>query len=125
MQKVCVDRKRRLAFFVLRDWYLVLAREGQELLAALERPLAPRGDDLDARLERVVAKLEAHLIVALAGGAMTHGVGSDLSRDLDLLFCDQRPRDRGAEQVYALVNRVGAEHRKYVVAHEFFAQIFD
>ena len=99
VQQVGVDRERRLAFLVLGDRDLVLARELQQVLAALERPLAPRRDDLDAGLERVIGELEAHLVVALAGRAVTDGVGADLARDLDLLLGDQRPRDRGAEQV--------------------------
>ena len=52
-------------------------------------------------------------------------VGADLLGDLDLLLGDQRPRDRGAEQVQALILRVGAEHREHVVAHEFLAQVLD
>ena len=56
---------------------------------------------------------------------MGDGVGADFLGDLDLLLGDQRPRDRGAEQILAFVERVGAEHRKHVVAHEFFAQILD
>ena len=46
-------------------------------------------------------------------------------RDLDQPLGDERPRDRRAEQIDALVERVHAEHRKNEVAHEFFAQILD
>ena len=56
---------------------------------------------------------------------MGDGVGADLLGDLDLLLGDQRPRDRGAEQILPLVQRVGAEHREHVVAHEFLAQVLD
>ena len=52
-------------------------------------------------------------------------VGADLARDLDQPLGDQRARDRGAEQILALVLRVGAKHREDVVAHEFLAQVFD
>ena len=45
--------------------------------------------------------------------------------DLDELLGDQRPRDRGAEQILPLVLGVGAEHREDVVAHEFLAQVLD
>ena len=45
--------------------------------------------------------------------------------DLDQALGDQRPRDRGAEQVDALVERVHAEHREDEVADEFLAQILD
>jgi hypothetical protein len=51
------------------------------------------------------------------------GVGADLAGDLDLALGDQRPRDRGAEKVLALVERVGAEHGHDEVPHEFLAQV--
>ena len=56
---------------------------------------------------------------------MRDRVGADLLGDLDLLLGDQRPRDRGAEQILPFVERVGAEHREHVIAHEFLAQILD
>ena len=52
-------------------------------------------------------------------------VGTDLLGDLDLLLGDQRPGDRGAEQILALIERIGAKHGKHIIAHEFFAQILD
>ncbi len=94
-------------------------------VAAGQVPLAPGGDDLDVGIERVVAELEAHLVVALAGGAVGDGVGADLAGDLDLALRDQRPGDRGAEQVDPLVERVGAEHRHHEVLHEDLAQVLD
>src|SRR5690606_30538534 len=97
----------------------VPARKVQKLLATFEFPFAPRRDDLDAGFKRVIAKLEPDLIVALAGCAVAHRIGAGLSRDLDLLLGDQRPRNRGAEKIDALVNGVGAEHREDKVADEF------
>ncbi len=125
VQEVGVGRERRLAPFVLGDRYLVLFGEGDECLARAEFPLAPRRDDFHVGLERVVGKLEADLIVALAGRAMSHRIGADRFGDLDLLLGDERPRDRGAEQILSLVERVGAEHREDVIADEFLAQILD
>ena len=125
MQEVGVGRERRFAAFVLGDRYLVLLGEGEQRLARAEVPFAPRRDDFHVGLERVIGKLEAHLVVALAGGAVGDGIGADFLRDLDLLLGDERPRDGGAEQILALVKRVGAEHRKHVVADEFLAQILD
>src|SRR5690349_23177755 len=58
-------------------------------LAALEAPLAPRGDHPDIGLERIVGDLEADLVVALARRAVGDGVGADLPRDLDLLRSEE------------------------------------
>ena len=67
--------------------------------ARIEIPFAPRRNHLDIGFERVIAQLEAHLVIALAGGAMGHGVGAGLAGDLDLALGDERPGDRGAEQI--------------------------
>ncbi len=75
--------------------------------------------------KRVIGELEPHLVVALAGGAVGDRVGADRVGDLDLALGDQRPRDRGAEEIFALVERIGAEHREDEIAHEFLAQIVD
>ena len=96
-----------------------------QLRAAGQIPFAPGRDDLDVGLERIIGELEAHLIVALAGRAMRHRIGAEFLRDLDLLLGDQRPRDGSAQQIDALIQRVGAEHREDIVAHEFLAQILD
>ena len=56
---------------------------------------------------------------------MGHRIGAGLFGDLDLLLRDQRPRDGGAEQIDAFIERVGAEHREDVIADEFLAQILD
>ena len=99
--------------------------ELEQLGARGQLPLAPRRDHLDVGLQRVIGQLEADLVVALAGGAVGDGIGAGLQRDLDLMLGDQRPRDRGAEQVLALVERVGAEHREDEVPHELFAHVLD
>src|SRR4051812_16370197 len=97
MQQVRVDRERRFAALVLGDRDLVLLGEIEQRLAALEFPLPPRGNDLDVGLKRIIAELEAHLVVALAGGAVTDRIRTDLPRDLNLALGDQGPRDRRAE----------------------------
>ncbi len=56
---------------------------------------------------------------------MRHRIGADLLGDLDLALGDQRPRDRRAEQILALVQRIGAEHREDVILDEGIAQILD
>ena len=125
MEQVRIDREGRLAALVLGDGDLVLLGELDQLAAAGEIPFAPRGDDLDVRRERVIAELEADLVVAFAGGAVADRVGIDLARDLDLALGDQGPRDAGAEQVQPLVERVGAHHREHVVADEFLLHVVD
>ena len=125
MQKIGIDGKRRLAALVLGDRDLILLGEGEERGARGQIPFAPGRDDLDVRLQRIIGKLEAHLVVALAGRAMGDGIGADLAGDLDLLLGDQRPRDRRAEEIEPLILRIGAEHREDIVADEFLAQILD
>src|SRR3970282_1609784 len=97
----------------------------EKLLARGEVPLPPRRDHADPGVERVIGELEAHLVVALAGAAVRDRVRADPVRDLDLALGDQRPRDRGAEQVLALVLGVGPEHGEDEVAHELLAQVVD
>ena len=70
-------------------------------------------------------ELEAHLVVALAGGSVADRVGALGVRDFDLALGDHRARDRSAEQVVAFVDGVGAHHRKDEVARELFAQVFE
>ena len=125
VQHVGIDRERRFPALVLGDRDLVRFRERDQLLAALEVPLPPGRDDADRGLERVVGELEAHLIVALAGGAVADGIRAGLPGDVDLGLGDQRPRDRGAEQIDALIQRIGAEHREHIVADELLAQVLD
>ena len=93
------------------------------VLARDDVPLAPRRDDLQLRRERLIGELEAHLIVALAGAAVRERVAAGRQRDLDLLARDERPRDRRAEQVVALVDRAGLQHREEVVGRELFLRV--
>src|SRR4029078_12551651 len=76
VQHVGVDRERRLAALVLGGGDLVRVGERDELLAALEGPLAPGGDDPDGGFERVIRQLEADLVVALACRAVADGGGA-------------------------------------------------
>jgi hypothetical protein len=54
---------------------------------------------------------------------MRNGLGTGFARDLDLSLGDQRPRDRRAEQVDPLIERIHAKHREHVVANELLAKI--
>ena len=56
---------------------------------------------------------------------MGDGIGAGFAGDFDQPLGNQRARDRGAEQIVALIAGVGAHHREHEIAHEFFAQIVD
>ena len=90
-----------------------------------EGPVPPGRDDADVRVQRVGRKLEAHLVVALAGRAVGDRIRAGLGGDLHQPLRDQRPGDRRAEQVDALVEGIGAEHRKDEVGDELLAQVLD
>ncbi len=78
MQQVGVDGERRFALLVFRNRDLVLFSEFEQMRAALERPVAPWGDDLDVRVQRIGRKLETNPVVALAGRAVRDCVGAGL-----------------------------------------------
>ena len=125
MQEVGIHAEGSLAALVFRDRDLMRLGELKELRAARQIPFTPGRDHLDIGVERIGGKLETHLIVALAGGAVGDGIGAGFRGDLDQPFGDQRAGDRGAEQILALILRIGAKHRENEIAHEFLAQILD
>src|SRR5690606_30170073 len=93
--------------------------------SALDIPLTPRRDHLDARIDRVGRELETNLIVALPRRSMRDGVAAFFSRDIHHGLRNGRTRDRGAKEVFALVDGIGAEHREDILPHELFADIGD
>ena len=96
---------------------------GDRILARADVPLAPGGDDLQARIERGVGQLEAHLVVALAGAAVGDGIRAVLLRRQDLVLGDQRPGDGSPQQILPFIDCPGAEQRENVIAREFLAQV--
>ena len=95
------------------------------VFAAADVPLAPRRDDRKVGRERRVGQLEADLIVALAGAAVRERIGADLAGDFDLAARDERPRHRRAEEVFAVVDRAGAQRRVDERLDELVAEVFD
>ena len=65
---------------------------GDELLAALERPLPPGGDHLEVGGQSGVGQFETYLVVALARAAVGHRPGAHLLRECDLMCCGHRTR---------------------------------
>ena len=56
---------------------------------------------------------------------MGDGVRAVLVGDVDQVFGNQRPGDRSAQQVLALIHRAGAQQREEVIFGEFFFHIVD
>jgi hypothetical protein len=71
----------------------VLRRVLDLLVAARELPLAHRRDDLQVRRQRHHRDVEAHLVVALAGGAVGQRPRRPPPGDLDEVLGDQRPAE--------------------------------
>ena len=103
----------------------MLAGIGDQLLARVQVPDPPGGDDGQLGIEGQIAQFKADLVVAFAGGAVADRVGVLLGGDAHLLAGDERPGKRGAEQVGPFVDGVGPEGREDVIAHEFLAQVGD
>ena len=104
---------------------ITLFTVGHQLFAGVQIPLTPGGNHLNARGQRVGAQLETHLIVALAGGTVGDGVSAGLFSNFHQALGNQRARNGGAQQVLAFVDGIGAEHGEHIIAHEFFAQVFN
>ena len=116
---------RCAAAFLEVHGYAVLVGVLQQLFTRQQVPLAPGRYHADIGHQRIGAQLEAHLVVALAGGAVRDGVGAGLAGQFHHALGDERPRDGRSQQVLALVDRVGAEHGENEIAHERFAQVLD
>jgi len=103
----------------------VLLGVGHEVGAGMHVPLAPGGEGFELGIERHGGEFEAHLIVALAGGAVGHGLGAFGPGHLDQALGDQRPGDGSAEQIATLVDGTGTQHREDEILGEFLAQVVD
>ena len=95
----------------------VLLRVG-DLLVAAHLPLAHRRDHLEVGRERRDRRLDAHLVVALAGAAVGDRVGVVLARGVAGELGQQGPAERGEQRIAALVAGVRADRRGHVVAGE-------
>ena len=126
MQQVGVHGVRGFLFLggeIHRDIALFAVRH--QLLAGVQIPLPPRSDHLNARGQGVGTQLETHLVVALAGGAVGNGISTGFFGNFHQTLGNQRTGNGGAQQILTFINGIGAEHGEYVIAHEFFAQVFN
>ncbi len=106
-----------------RDVVLLGVTDG--VLAALDFPLAPGGDDLELGVQGHNGELEAHLVVAFAGAAVRYRLRALGLGGFDEFLGDQGPGHGGAEQVIALVDRAGLHGGEDVVLQEFLPQVLD
>ena len=102
----------------------MLARVG-DLLVAAHRPRAHGRDHLELGRERRDGRLDAHLVVALAGAAVGDRVAAGAARVVDGELGDQRPAERGEERIAVAVVGVGLDGRQHVVAGELLARVDD
>ena len=121
VEQVAVAAIRLL--WVCVDHDPVRLRVGNQVCPPFEVPAPPRSEHLHARLEGVVGELEAHLIVALAGGAVGDGVGTFLLHDAELVLGDHRPGQRCPEKILTLVDSVGTHGREDEVGDELVAEV--
>jgi hypothetical protein len=98
---------------------------GESVLARTDVPDAPGRDHFEMGRERLVGELEANLVVAFSGAAMGKSGRSLVESDLHLALRDERPGERGPEEILSLVLRSRAESGEHVVTDEFRAQVFD
>ncbi len=100
----------------------MLARVGDLLLAA-HLPRAHGRDHLQLGGERGDGRLNAHLIVALAGATVGDRVAAGATRVVNRELGDQRTSERGEQRVAASVERVGLDRRGHIAARELLARI--
>ncbi len=95
------------------------------LLAGVHIPLANRGDDLQRGVQRLDGGLEANLVVALAGAAMGHVLGTELMGGVYQVLGDQRAGKGGYQRVLVLEVGVGEQGLGQVVGGEVLAHVGD
>ena len=123
MQQVGVHGIRRAVSLIHLNRNALLRRISQQLLAGSQIPDAPGRDHGDIGLQGVGAQFKAYLVVAFAGGAVSHSVCPALCGNLHETLGDERTGDGCAQQVFALIQRIGSEHREDEIRCELFAQV--
>ena len=106
-----------------RDRNTVLLGIGDQVGPSLQVPYAPWRYDLYVRVYRIVGKLEPHLVVSLARGAVGDRVGPHLPCNIHLCLGYEWSRDGCAEKVGPLVYGPCPEHGEYEVPCELLLQV--
>ena len=107
------------------DRNAVLFGKGGQSGTAHEVPFTPGSDDLKVGSQSVDGKLEADLVVALAGSAVGDGHRAFLTGDFHETLGNERTGDGGAHEVAPFVGGAGTQHGIDVIACELVAQVFN
>ena len=84
MQQIGIDAEGCLAAFILWDGDLILFGIADQLGARPQIPFTPRRDHFNVWLQRIISQFKPNLIIAFAGGAMRHSLGTNRLGDFDL-----------------------------------------
>src|SRR5205814_3030066 len=108
-----------------RNGNAVLLCVVETVFARLQIPFPPRRNDLEFRRQSLICQLESNLVVAFSGAAVCQRRRAFAQRNLDLMFRDDRARQRSSQEVFVLVDCASFECRKNVSCKEFLTQIFN
>ena len=100
-------------------------RPGDLVGPAAEIPVAHRRDDGERGVQHEYRGFETHLIVALAGAAVSHVLGAELVGHRHEVLGDERPRERAHERVLVLVHGVGGHGAGEVLVGEGLPHVDD
>ena len=120
VQHVCVHA---VALGALGNRNAVGLSEGVQSRTAHEIPFTPRGNDPDGGIKGLGGKFKADLVVALAGGTVSDGVGAFLVGDLYESLGNERTGDGGAEEVAVFIDGCGTDHGEDEVPGHFLTQV--
>ena len=95
------------------------------LLLACHAPLTHGGDDGQVGRQQGRGHVEAHLVVAFAGAAVSHCTGADFVRRLHEQPRDQRAAQGGGQRVAAAVERAGLQRGPDELSDELLARVHD
>ena len=90
--------------------------------ARLYAPFAPRSDNGHFGRKVLDGELKTHLVVTLAGAAVSYRVGTFLEGDIDKMLCDAGAGMAGAEQIF-LIHRAGFHGGDDVVVNIFVGEV--
>ncbi len=109
----------------MRNRHVELRCIGQRVLTAANLPFPPGRDHRQLGIEGHRRQFEAYLIVAFACRTMRDSIRAFDLGNIDQMLGDERPRKRGPQQIFPLVDRPGLHGREDEIGQEFFPQIAD